>query len=234
MHIRMFQHEPVASWARYDETHEADVLRPTPLGNFEGATRGVAGRDDRIEEHNQSALHVWQAYEVLEEFFVRIALVPMQTDMAGECLGHDLLKCLCHDEAGAQNGDDDRVDAQRGTGSLPAANLVTGMATPGTRSVWVFPGQGGQSVGMAAGLVGRCPAFDDAIAEVQRALAPFLDIDIAATLVGIAVPSLTCLYGIAMLVAGTLYVVIVVLAVVKALDGQRLYVAGVSRYADRF
>jgi hypothetical protein len=35
-------------------------------------------------------------------------------------------------------------------------------------------------------------------------------------------------------VAGTIYVVIVVLAVVKALDGQRLYVAGVSRYADRF
>jgi uncharacterized membrane protein len=64
--------------------------------------------------------------------------------------------------------------------------------------------------------------------------ATLVAVGIAATLVGIAVPSLTCLYGIAMLVAGTLYVVIVVLAVVKALDGQRLYVAGVSRYADRF
>jgi uncharacterized membrane protein len=59
-------------------------------------------------------------------------------------------------------------------------------------------------------------------------------VGIVATFVGIAAPSLSCLYGIAMLLAGTLYVVIVVLAVVKALEGERLYVAGISRYADRF
>ena len=56
----------------------------------------------------------------------------------------------------------------------------------------------------------------------------------AATLVGVVVPSLSCLYGIAMGAAVVLYVVIVALAVVKALGGQRLYVAGISRYADRF
>ena len=56
----------------------------------------------------------------------------------------------------------------------------------------------------------------------------------AATLVGVVVPSLSCLYGIAMGVAVVVYVVIVALAVVKALQGQRLYVAGISRYADRF
>jgi uncharacterized membrane protein len=56
----------------------------------------------------------------------------------------------------------------------------------------------------------------------------------AATLLGIAVPRLTCAYGVAMLIAGVVYVVVVVLAVVKALEGQRLYVAGISRYADRF
>jgi uncharacterized membrane protein len=59
-------------------------------------------------------------------------------------------------------------------------------------------------------------------------------IGILATLVGIVAPSLSCIYGIAMLVAGTLYVVIVVLAVVKSIEGERLYVAGISRYADRF
>jgi uncharacterized membrane protein len=56
----------------------------------------------------------------------------------------------------------------------------------------------------------------------------------AATLLGIVVPRLTCAYGIAVLLAGSIYVVIVLLAIVKALGGQRLYVAGISRYADRF
>lgn len=64
--------------------------------------------------------------------------------------------------------------------------------------------------------------------------AALASVGILATLVGIAAPSLSCIYGIAMLVAGTLYVVIVVLAVVKAVEGERLYVTGISRYADRF
>jgi uncharacterized membrane protein len=55
-----------------------------------------------------------------------------------------------------------------------------------------------------------------------------------ATLLGIAVPRLTCAYGVVMLLAGAVYIVVVVLAIVKALEGQRLYVAGISRYADRF
>jgi uncharacterized membrane protein len=59
-------------------------------------------------------------------------------------------------------------------------------------------------------------------------------VGVIATLVGIVVPSLSCLYGIAMGAAVVLYVVVVALAVVKALGGQRLYVAGISRYADRF
>ncbi|MEU5950147.1 type I polyketide synthase, partial [Micromonospora sp. NPDC047465] len=43
----------------------------------------------------------------------------------------------------------------------PAGNVVTGTAAGhGPGVVFVFPGQGGQAVRMAAGLVGRCPAFD--------------------------------------------------------------------------
>jgi uncharacterized membrane protein len=59
-------------------------------------------------------------------------------------------------------------------------------------------------------------------------------IGVAATLVGIAAPSLSCIYGITMLAAGTAYGVVAVLAIVKALGGERLCVAGISRYADRF
>lgn len=55
----------------------------------------------------------------------------------------------------------------------------------------------------------------------------------ASGLVAAAVPSLSCLYFVVMVSAGSLYVVVSVLAVVKALQGQRLVVPGLSRYADR-
>ncbi|SCL14086.1 Acyl transferase domain-containing protein [Micromonospora nigra] len=68
---------------------------------------------------------------------------------------------------------------------LPAGTVVTGAASPqGAGPVFVFPGQGAQSVGMAAGLVGRVPVFDVVLADCQRALAPYLDVDLVAVLTG--------------------------------------------------
>ncbi|MGC3864346.1 type I polyketide synthase [Micromonospora chersina] len=68
---------------------------------------------------------------------------------------------------------------------VPAGNVVVGTAAGhGPGAVFVFPGQGGQSVGMAAGLVGRCPVFDARLAECQRAFAPYLDVDLASVLAG--------------------------------------------------
>jgi uncharacterized membrane protein len=58
-------------------------------------------------------------------------------------------------------------------------------------------------------------------------------VGILATLIGVLVPSLTCLYAVAMGIVGLLYVSIVVLAVVKALEGQRLMIPGISTYASR-
>jgi len=67
----------------------------------------------------------------------------------------------------------------------PAGNLVTGTVTSaGAGPVFVFPGQGAQSARMAAGLVGRTPVFDAKLAECQRALAPYLDVDLVAVLTG--------------------------------------------------
>ena len=54
-----------------------------------------------------------------------------------------------------------------------------------------------------------------------------------ATLIGILVPSLSCVYAVTMAIAGLLYVMIALLAAVKALDGQRLIIPGVSWYASR-
>jgi uncharacterized membrane protein len=55
----------------------------------------------------------------------------------------------------------------------------------------------------------------------------------ASTIIGIVIPRLSCLYGIAMLVVLVVYTVIVILAIVKALGGERLIVPGISSYADR-
>lgn len=52
-----------------------------------------------------------------------------------------------------------------------------------------------------------------------------------AILLGLAVPALSILYSIVLFVLLVVYTVIVILAIVKALDGGRLIVPGVSRYA---
>jgi len=54
-----------------------------------------------------------------------------------------------------------------------------------------------------------------------------------ATIIGILVPPLSCLYGIVMVLVLIVYAIIAILAVVKALDGHRLIVPWISKYADR-
>jgi uncharacterized membrane protein len=54
-----------------------------------------------------------------------------------------------------------------------------------------------------------------------------------ATLIGIAVPSFSCLYAAVMVVVLCLYVGISLLALVMALTGQRLMIPGISRRASR-
>ncbi|WP_320068576.1 type I polyketide synthase [Micromonospora sp. RTGN7] len=67
----------------------------------------------------------------------------------------------------------------------PVGNVVSGAAAgPGAGPVFVFPGQGAQSARMAAGLVGRTPVFDARLAQCQRALAPYLDVDLVSVLTG--------------------------------------------------
>ena len=56
---------------------------------------------------------------------------------------------------------------------------------------------------------------------------------VAAILAGLFVQSLSCLYGMGVFLAGIVYVIVVILAIVKALQGQRLVIRGLSRYADR-
>ncbi len=63
--------------------------------------------------------------------------------------------------------------------------------------------------------------------------AAVVGVAIAATLIGILLPSLSCLYGILMFFVAGIYAIVLLLSVVKALQGQRVIVPGISRYADR-
>ncbi|MFE3457714.1 SDR family NAD(P)-dependent oxidoreductase [Nocardiopsis aegyptia] len=57
----------------------------------------------------------------------------------------------------------------------PDAATVLGRAGTDRRPVFVFPGQGGQWVGMAVDLMDASPSFAQRLAECEKALAPFVD-----------------------------------------------------------
>ncbi|NJP44345.1 SDR family NAD(P)-dependent oxidoreductase [Streptomyces sp. PRB2-1] len=57
----------------------------------------------------------------------------------------------------------------------PAANVVTAVAAGPGRTVFVFPGQGSQWVGMAAGLLESSPVFAERMRECAAALSEFAD-----------------------------------------------------------
>ncbi|GAB1639958.1 hypothetical protein KRMM14A1259_03810 [Krasilnikovia sp. MM14-A1259] len=56
-----------------------------------------------------------------------------------------------------------------------AAPAVTGEARSGVRSVFVFPGQGSQWLGMGRDLAAVSPVFAARLAECERALSPYVD-----------------------------------------------------------
>ncbi|MFJ2349957.1 type I polyketide synthase, partial [Streptomyces antimycoticus] len=82
----------------------------------------------------------------------------------------------------------DRQELLAGLGAVAEKSAHPGVvvgesATPG-RSVFVFPGQGAQWVGMAVGLMESSPVFAEAMAECEAALAPHVDWSLAEVLRG--------------------------------------------------
>ncbi|MEU3911585.1 type I polyketide synthase [Streptomyces sp. NPDC029721] len=73
----------------------------------------------------------------------------------------------------------DRTELLEGLDALTRgeadARVVTGRASAGRRTVFVFPGQGSQWLGMAARLMDESPVFAARIAECGEALAPHTD-----------------------------------------------------------
>ncbi|MDX3580135.1 SDR family NAD(P)-dependent oxidoreductase, partial [Streptomyces sp. FL07-04A] len=67
--------------------------------------------------------------------------------------------------------------------SAVTENTSSRPAAPG-RTVFVFPGQGSQWLGMAAGLYAQAPVFRARLEECARALAPFVEWDLLQVLLG--------------------------------------------------
>ncbi|MFD7923608.1 type I polyketide synthase [Streptomyces sp. NPDC059740] len=92
----------------------------------------------------------------------------------------------------------------------PAPGTVTGTARDG-RTVFVFPGQGSQWVGMGRRLLGESPVFAGRFAECVAALEPWVGFDVRAVLVG---ESVGVGWGSADVVQPVLWAVMVSLAAV--------------------
>ncbi|MFI5984710.1 type I polyketide synthase [Streptomyces sp. NPDC051555] len=82
----------------------------------------------------------------------------------------------------------DRREADRALAALARGEedpaVVTGRAGEPGRTVFVFPGQGGQWRGMAADLAAESPVFAARLAACERALAPYVDWSMADVLAG--------------------------------------------------
>ncbi|HEX4224179.1 MAG TPA: type I polyketide synthase, partial [Pseudonocardiaceae bacterium] len=61
----------------------------------------------------------------------------------------------------------------------PAAGVSQGSVRAGDQVVFVFPGQGGQWVGMAQDLLDSSPVFAESMRACEAALAPFVDFSVA-------------------------------------------------------
>ena len=58
---------------------------------------------------------------------------------------------------------------------LPGGSVITGQATPAGKTVFVFPGQGSQWIGMGVELLDTAPVFADQMNACAEAFAEFVD-----------------------------------------------------------
>ncbi|WP_242902337.1 type I polyketide synthase [Actinomadura terrae] len=142
----------------------------------------VAG-PDAVADDAGPAVTVWpvsaRGPEALRAQAARLASFARQDEApAAAEIGHALATTRAALDRRAVVVAADRGEAAEALVALaqgePSPALVTGTADVTGRTVFVFPGQGAQWVGMGRALAESSPVFADALAEAARALEPYV------------------------------------------------------------
>nr|WP_325114272.1 SDR family NAD(P)-dependent oxidoreductase [Streptomyces sp. GMR22] len=159
------------------------VLEQAPVGDEDDAAEeGVSGDDSAV------AVVPWvltaRSEAALRAQAGRLAsYVEERAELSAGDVGWSLAttRTVFEHRAVVLAGDGDGL--VNGLGALAEGNtapgVVRGMATARDHAVLVFPGQGSQWVGMAAGLLESSPVFAERLAECAAALGPFVDWSLA-------------------------------------------------------
>ncbi|MEE1742970.1 SDR family NAD(P)-dependent oxidoreductase, partial [Streptomyces sp. JV184] len=120
--------------------------------------------------------------EVLRAFMAERAELDVSRVAAGLVSSRSVFECrgvvVAEDRAGVLAG----LEALASGGVAPG--VVAGVGVAGRRVVFVFPGQGSQWLGMAAGLWESSPVFAGVMERCEGALSPFVDWSLAVVVRG--------------------------------------------------
>ncbi|MFE2977983.1 acyltransferase domain-containing protein, partial [Streptomyces sp. NPDC059258] len=148
----------------------ADSVPPTGVPGFRTATVPVivsgADQDDVRARARHLIAHHEESRPALRDF--ALSLAASHTASAPGLVRRRTVVWADSDE---QLIDELAVLARGGRSTA----RITGSATARDRAVFVFPGQGSQWIGMAAGLLDDSDVFREAVDETARALAPYID-----------------------------------------------------------
>ncbi|MEV4311990.1 type I polyketide synthase [Actinocrispum sp. NPDC049592] len=116
-----------------------------------------------VEARQDQAKRLWSHVATLEPVDVGFSLATSRAmfEQRAVVVGHDRAELLAGVEA-------------LGSGE-PSAVVVDGVADVSGKTVFVFPGQGAQWVGMGAKLLDESPVFAERLAECAAALESFMD-----------------------------------------------------------
>ncbi|WP_460885224.1 type I polyketide synthase, partial [Paractinoplanes abujensis] len=156
---------------------EAPAAAEVPVAVVEPVVPGVPAW--LVSGHNAAAL-AGQAGRLREHIIARPDLDP--ADVAWSLA---TTRSVFEHRAVVLGGDLPAGLASLATGQ-PAPGVVTGQVAPGGigRTVFVFPGQGSQWVGMGRELAESSPVFAARLAECGRALAPYVEWELDEVLAG--------------------------------------------------
>ncbi|MCT2542748.1 ketoacyl-synthetase C-terminal extension domain-containing protein, partial [Streptomyces atratus] len=147
------------------------ILEQAPVEQDEAAPVGLAGPVPWVLSARSGA--------ALREQAARLAsFVDVRPDVDPVAVGSALVHARTAFDHRAVVVGADRDELLRAVQDLADSDALVEGSTASGRTVFVFPGQGSQWIGMAAGLYGDSSVFRARLEECARALGPFVEWDL--------------------------------------------------------